>query len=66
MTGSEVKWLKQIKKYPNTFNIVIDENGVGIWVEDIKEDKVVFYFESSGNEFLLQLLNQLGYKSEMS
>jgi hypothetical protein len=64
MTSAESKWLKQVKKYPNTFNIEIESDV--IYVINIKEDKVVFHFESSGNEFLFQLLNQLGYKSEMS
>lgn len=62
MTQNEVKWLRQVKKYPNRFQIRVD-NG-GIYVEDVIENEWKFDFENYGVEFIVDILNQCGYKSE--
>jgi len=63
MTKDEVKWLRQVKKWSNRFNICIEDDE--IWVNDIKDYERKFNFEHSGKEFIFELLNQLGYKSEI-
>ena len=62
MSNEEVKWLKQVKKYPNRFKIVVDSDSV--WVEDHVEDEWKFDFNSYGVEFIHDVLNQLGYNTE--
>jgi len=62
MTNDEIKWLKQVKKYPNRFQIQID-NGA-IWVDDIIESECKFTFGNYGTDFIYGLLNQLGYKAD--
>lgn len=62
MNNTDVKWLKQVKKYPNRFKIVIDNDQ--IWVEDYIDDKMVHEFNSFGEEFLCEVLNQFGCKAE--
>jgi len=61
MNSNEIKWLKQVKKYPNRFKIIIDNDS--IYVVYYIEDEHKFDFESCGVDFMYGLLNHLGYKS---
>lgn len=62
MNSSDIKWLKQVKKYPRRFKIVIDNDQV--WVEDYVEEEIVYEFNSFGDELLYEVLNHFGCKAE--
>lgn len=55
-------WLQDVKTYGNAYKIVVDNDG--IWVEDIEENETVFTFNSYGQDFIVELLNELEYRAE--
>lgn len=61
MTEQELIWLEKCKNDLN-YRIVVDNDS--IWVDGVKEDECVFTFESYGEDFIVYLLNGLGYYAE--
>ena len=62
MTKLEKQWLKKVKDNPNLYQITVDNDS--IWVDDIGENECVFEFNEFGQEFIIELLNELGYNAE--
>ena len=61
MTKQEIKWLEKIKDNPS-YKIVVDNDS--IWIDGLIEDDCVFTFDSYGEDFIVDLLNGLGYYAE--
>ena len=61
MTKQELEWLEKCKNDLN-YRIVVDNDS--IWIDGVKEDACVFQFESYGEDFIVDLLNGLGYYAE--
>lgn len=62
MTTVEIDWLIRVKRFNTTYKIVVDNDC--IWIDDIKEDECVFTFNYYGQDFIVELLNELGYNAE--
>lgn len=62
MTRYEREWLRKVKEYPNMYRVTVDNDS--IWVDDIGENECVFQFNEFGQEFIIELLNELGYNAE--
>ena len=61
MTEQELEWLEKCKNDLN-YRIVVDNDS--IWIDGVKEDECVFQFNSYGEDFIVDLLNGLGYYAE--
>lgn len=63
MTKYEKEWLRRVKEHPDMYQITVDNDS--IWVDDITGDtQCVFEFNGFGQEFIIELLNELGYNAE--
>ena len=61
MTTQERDWLLKIKGNPN-YKIVVDNDS--IWIDGLIEDDMVFEFQSYGQDFIVDMMNELGYYTE--
>ena len=62
MNKSEQEWLSKLSKYPKQYKLVVDNDS--IWIDDVSEEECVFSFSSYGEEFIVELMNYLGYNAE--
>ena len=61
MTKEEREWLRKIKDNPS-YKIVVDNDS--IWIDGLIEDDMVFEFQSYGQDFIVDMMNELGYFAE--
>lgn len=62
MRMEERNCLDIVKANRQTYKIVVDNDS--IWVEDILNNVTIFEFRNYGQEFIIELLNELGYNAE--
>ena len=58
MTTLEKEWIVKCQREPNKYKILVDNDA--IFVEDLKTEEAIFYFDDYGYHFVKNLFAFLG------
>lgn len=61
-TLDDKEWFIKVQEHPDTYKIIIDNDG--IWVEEFDNNECVYTFTSYGYNFVYALLNLMCINAE--
>jgi hypothetical protein len=62
MNRVEIEWLEEMKKNPSNYKIVVDNDSV--WIDSVADEDCVFQFNEFGQDFIVSILNHMGFNAE--
>ena len=62
MNKKEIEWLEEMRKNPSNYKIIVDNDS--IWIDSLADEDCVFQFSDFGQDFIVNILNHMGFNAE--